>query len=248
MAVLVVNDLRAGVGGKEILTGISVKVGGGEVHVIMGPNGSGKSTLANVIAGHPDYQVFGGGVAIQDGKTTVDLLSLSPDDRAKEGIFLSFQNPVAIEGVSVFDLLKTTLKMKKGKDAVSIVEFYKTMKETAGRLGLTEDFLKRSLNDGFSGGEKKKAETMQLLLIKPKFAILDELDTGLDVGAIKVVARGIMTAVEEGMGVLIITHNSRLLRYIKPTKIHVMKQGKIVQSGGEGLVTLIENGGYEKVA
>ncbi len=244
MRKFIVDQLRVSVEGKEILSGVNLEVVGGEVHVVMGPNGSGKSTLAYALMGHPKYVVDGGGVWIQDGKKKIDILKLQSNARAKEGLFLGFQNPIAIPGVSVFNLLKTTRREK----LVSIVEFYENLKKQAKSLGISEEFLKRSVNDGFSGGERKKMETLQLMALAPKFAILDEPDTGLDVDALKIVAKGVAESAKKGTGILLITHYTRILDYLKPSRVSVLKEGRVVRSGGLAVAKEVESRGYEGIA
>lgn len=247
MANLSVRGLSGAVGEKVILRGIDLEVKSGMVHVVMGPNGSGKSTLANVLMGHPGYKVTQGTVRLTDGRKKVDLLKLSPDGRAKAGLFLSFQNPVAIPGVSVFNLLKTSWSAVKSGKSVSIVEFYEELKRQAKSLGIAEELLKRSVNDGFSGGERKKMETLQLLALAPKIAILDEPDTGLDVDALKTVARGVAGAAKRGTGILLITHHTRILDFLKPERVSILKDGIIVKSGGFAVAKEVEARGYQEL-
>lgn len=260
-----VKGLRVAVGEKEVLSGIDLVVEAGRVHAVMGPNGSGKSTLAHVLMGDPVYKATAGTVVLAEGKKRVDLLGLEPDERAKLGVFLSFQNPVAIPGVSVFNLLRMgrsgsnrnrnrNRKSKRmnvsgvGGEMESVLDFYNEMKKTAGRLGIGEEFLKRSINDGFSGGERKKVEVLQMLILKPKFVLLDELDTGLDVDALKMVARAVKRVVKMGAGVMLITHYTRILKYLKPDFVHVIKDGKIVSSGSYSVAKEVERHGYESIA
>lgn len=247
---LLVQDLKVVVEEKEVLRGVDLEVEEGQVHVVMGPNGSGKSTLAYAILGHPDYKITGGKIEVVSGKKKMDILTMDPDERAKQGLFLGFQNPVAIPGVSIFELLKTSREhaLKNGKKQESIVEFYDRVKREADHLGVGEEFLKRSVNDGFSGGEKKKAETLQMMVIAPKFAILDEPDTGLDVDALKVVAKGVAESAKRGSGMLLITHYTRILNYLKPSRVSVLKNGKIVTSGGFEVAKEVEKYGYESIS
>ncbi len=244
---LEIKNLRVNAGTKEILAGVNLTINSGRVQVLMGPNGGGKSTLAMAVTGAPGYRIMGGEIILKEGKKSINILKLPTEKRAKAGIFMSFQNPVAIPGVSVFELLRLALRSKHGRTLANFVEFFEQIKNSAESLGLREEFLKRSINEGFSGGERKKAETLQLLTIKPKIAILDELDTGLDLEALKMVAKGVNLAAREGAGILMITHNPRVLEYIKPEKIFVLAGGVITRSGGEELVGEIEEKGYEKV-
>ena len=236
-----------GEAGKEILKGLNLNVNQGEIHAIMGPNGSGKSSLSLVLMGHPRYQITAGSIKI-DGQ---DLASLTPDKRAKLGLFLAMQYPVAVPGVSVFNLLRSA---NKNLDAqkVSALEFQKIVKKEMKNLKIDEKFLTRSINDGFSGGEKKKAEILQLSILKPKYAILDEADSGLDVDALKIIALAIKQQVSgvmrhEAPGILLITHYQRILKYVKPDFVHILVDGKIVKSGDSRLAEEIEEAGYEKV-
>lgn len=254
-----VKELRVSIGGKEVLGGIDLVIGTGEVHAVMGPNGSGKSTLAHILMGDPAYKVTMGTVSLLRDRERVDILKLGPDERARAGIFLSFQNPVAIPGVSVFNLLRLGVgginrgeskrKTVNGVNGqiVSVLDFYNEVKKTAVGLGIGEEFLKRSINDGFSGGERKKMEVLQMLVLKPKFALLDEPDTGLDVDALKVVAKGVKQAVKMGTGVMLITHYTRILKYIRPDFVHVIKDGKIVKSGSYSIAKEVEKNGYEPI-
>ena len=234
-----VDNLKAAVEDNKILRGISLKIKSGEVHVVMGPNGSGKSTLAAVLMGHPSF-VVSGGVSI-DGE---NLLEMSPDERAKKGLFLAFQYPVGVPGVSVQKFLWSAYKALNPNTKRSVLDFRKEMKELSSLINIDEGLLKRSINEGFSGGEKKKVEVLQLLMLKPKIGVLDEVDSGLDIDAIKMVAGGINKAVSKGVGVVLITHYQRILKYINPDFVHVMEDGKIVKSGGEELVEEIEKSGY----
>ena len=258
---LVISNLRASVEGKEILHGVSLTVRSGEVHAVMGPNGSGKSTLASVLLGHPAYQSKG---KIVLDKTNVEVLPT--EERAKAGLFLAFQSPVAIPGVTVMNLLRSAYELqnqKKGAPKVptvqnpvlarrfqvggiSIVEFTDRVKRHAKTLNLSEDLLMRSIHEGFSGGEKKKIEMLQALILPAKFAIFDEIDTGLDVDALKAVSKGIETLRKQGVGVLIITHYQRILRYVKPDVVHILLEGKIVDRGEGKLARKIEQHGYSR--
>ncbi|MGI0100729.1 MAG: Fe-S cluster assembly ATPase SufC [Candidatus Micrarchaeaceae archaeon] len=239
--ILEIRDLHVSVEGKEIIKGLSLKMKQGETHVIMGPNGSGKSTLARTIMGHPKSIVTKGDVLI-DGKS---VLGLTTDKRAKLGLFLQFQNPVEVEGVGFINFLHLA-KQSSGENAVSTKEFMKEIKGNISELRMGEDFLGRSLNQGFSGGEKKKAEVLQLSVLKPKIAILDEPDSGLDIDAIKVVSGAINKLSDGGeLGLLVITHYRRILEFIKPQFVHVMVDGKIVEDGDHGLIDKLEEHGYD---
>lgn len=241
---LTITNLRAAIDGKEILKGISLTVGPGEVHAIMGPNGSGKSTLAYALLAGPNY-VTKGNIAI--GKKS--LTKLSSEDRAKAGLFLAFQTPIAIPGVSVVNLLRTavgnTQKITKNPGLlVPIGDFMKKIREYAKFLHIEETFLTRGIHDGFSGGEKKKIEMLQALMLSPKFAVFDEIDTGLDVDALRLVASGIERLAKTGTGVIVITHYQRILKFVKPDVIHVLMSGKIVKTGKAALAKQIEDHGY----
>jgi Fe-S cluster assembly ATP-binding protein len=227
---------------REILRGVDLTVAAGETHAIMGPNGSGKSTLAYAIAGHPKYTVTSGSVLL-DGE---DLLAMSVDARARAGLFLAMQYPVEVPGVSVSNFLRTAMTAVRG-EAPKLRDFVKELKSAMSSLSIDPAFAERNVNEGFSGGEKKRHEILQLELLNPKIAILDETDSGLDVDALKVVAEGVnrFRAVE-GHGVLLITHYTRILRYVRPDFVHVFVAGRIVQEGGPELAELLENEGYEK--
>jgi Fe-S cluster assembly ATP-binding protein len=240
---LKIKDLRAGIEGKEILKGISLEVKPGEVHAIMGLNGSGKSTLASVLAGREGYEVTGGTVDFL-GK---DLLELDPEIRAREGLFLGFQYPVELPGVLSSYFMRTALnahREHKGLPALGVREFSALMKEKAQLLELSEDLLKRAVNEGFSGGEKKRNEILQMAILEPKLAILDETDSGLDIDALQIVAKGVNTLRSKENSVLVITHYQRLLEFIVPDYVHVLLDGKIVKSGGKELALQLEERGY----
>ncbi len=260
---LIVLNLHASVEGKQILNGISLTVRPAEVHAIMGPNGSGKSTLAYALMGHPGYLVEGPSSAKKSqvllGKK--NLLDVSPEERAKAGLFLAFQSPIAIPGVSVVNLLRTSyqalhtgpvaanvqnpvLARRWTASGMTLPEFMKMVKEYASALKISDEFLARGIHDGFSGGEKKKVEMLQALVLSPKYAIFDEIDTGLDVDALKVVATGISMLKKHGTGVIVITHYQRILKYIAPDVVHILVHGKIVQTGGPDLARQIEDDGY----
>ena len=245
MSLLEIKDLHVSVAGKEILKGITLTVGAGEVHAIMGPNGTGKSTLSNVIAGREGYEVTGGTVRF-DGK---DIFPMSADERARAGIFLAFQYPVEIPGVSTSAFLKTALNAKRraeGKSEIDAMEFLKLVKAKTKQLSMAEDMIKRPLNVGFSGGEKKRAEVLQMTLLEPKLAILDETDSGLDIDALKIVSDGVNSLRAPTRGFLVITHYQRLLDYIVPDFVHVLAGGKVVASGGKELAKELEATGYAK--
>jgi Fe-S cluster assembly ATP-binding protein len=238
---LEVKDLHVSMEGKEIIKGLNLSIKQGEIHVIMGPNGSGKSTLARTIMGHPKSVVTKGDILV-DGKS---ILELTADKRSKLGLFLQFQNPVEVEGVGFINFLHLA-RQASAEGAVSTKEFMTEIKGNIGELKMGEDFLSRSLNQGFSGGEKKKAEILQLSVLKPKIAMLDEPDSGLDIDAIKIVSSSVNKISEkDNVGLLIITHYSRILSYIKPKYVHVMVDGKIVEEGGQELIEKLEKGGYD---
>jgi Fe-S cluster assembly ATP-binding protein len=238
-----VANLRAKIDGKEILKGLNIEVKPGEVHAIMGPNGSGKSTLSNVLAGRDNYEATDGTVMFE-GK---DLLSLVPEDRAREGIFLAFQYPVEIPGVSNLEFLKTSLEClhaHQNEPLLSAVEFMKLAREKCRLVDLDTEFLKRGVNEGFSGGEKKRNEIMQMLMLEPKLCLLDETDSGLDIDALKVVADGINQLRSPERSFILITHYQRLLDYVQPDFVHVLADGKIIKSGGSELALELEEKGY----
>lgn len=239
---LKIENLKVEIEGKEILKGISLEVKKGEIVALMGPNGSGKTSLAFAAMGHPDYKITNGKIIVNNQDVTV----LSPDKRAKAGLFLSFQHPAEIPGVSVTSFLRAALKSAKGKD-VNVLEFYRYLKEKMKTLNINEEFAKRSLNEGFSGGEKKKMEMLQLSVLEPDFAILDESDSGLDSSALKLVSEAINNVVKEKKtGILLITHYLKFFKYLNPNKVLVMKEGKIVDQGGHELAEEIEKNGYKK--
>lgn len=237
-----IKNLSVSVEGKEIIQNFNLDIKPGEVHAIMGKNGSGKTTLSMALMGHPSYDVTSGSVKL-DGE---DITDLDTEEKAKKGLFLGMQHPVAIPGVSVGNFLRTALKNLAG-ETVPAVEIRKRIKAEAEKMKIPPEFLSRSLNDGFSGGEKKKLETLQLALIQPKFAIMDETDSGLDIDALKSVAEKIHSLRSPSRGFLIITHYQRILNHIKPDFVHVMIQGKIVKSGGPELALELEEKGYEGV-
>ena len=238
-----IENLKASINEKDILKGINLEIPSGEVHVIMGRNGSGKSTLANVVAGNEIYEVDSGNISMEN----TDITEMSIENRALEGIFLCFQYPVAIPGVSMAYFLRSALNAHRkyqGKEEMDALEFLNKAKAILSELSLDDSFLKRSINDGFSGGEKKKSEILQLLTINPKLAVLDETDSGLDVDALRTVAKGVNKFKDKNNSVLIITHYQRLLDYIKPDVVHLMIDGKIVKSGDMSLVEKVEKDGY----
>jgi Fe-S cluster assembly ATP-binding protein len=239
-ATLEIEGLRASVEGKEILRGIDLTVRQGEVHALMGPNGSGKSTLANVLMGRPGYQVTGGTIRFKGQ----DITALKPDQRAQLGLFLAFQYPTEIPGVSVVNFLRSAYKAVKGEQ-ISALAFRKRLKEKMALLSVEDQMVARYVNQGFSGGEKKKNEVLQLAVLEPDIAILDETDSGLDIDSLKAVAEGIQQLVGPALGVLLITHYQRILNYVTPDQIHVMMEGRIVLSGGPELASKLEQQGYE---
>lgn len=244
---LEIKNLHAGVEGREILKGLSLAIGAGEVHAVMGPNGSGKSTLAAILAGREGYNVTQGEV-LYNG---VDLLEMDPEERAREGVFLAFQYPVEIPGVNSTYFLKAALneiRKHKGEPELDAMEFLSLVKEKMKVLALREDFLKRSVNAGFSGGEKKRNEIFQMAVLEPKLAILDETDSGLDIDALKTVAEGVNRLRRPDNAQLVITHYQRLLNYIVPDFVHVLYDGRIVRSGGKELALELEEKGYDWIA
>ena len=241
-AMLEIRDLRAEVEGKEILKGIDLTVRQGETHALMGPNGSGKSTLSNIIMGRPGYVLTGGDVIFKGEKIT----GLTTDERAKRGLFLALQYPTEVPGVSVVNFLRTAYQAVKGEQ-VSALAFRKHMKTQMDRLGVEDAMVNRYVNQGFSGGEKKRNEILQLAVLEPRVAILDETDSGLDIDSLKLVATGVDELVGPDLGVLIITHYQRMLNYIEPDHVHVMIGGRIVKSGGAELAHELEEKGYEGI-
>ncbi len=243
MADLEIRDLHVSIDGNEILKGITLNVNKGEIHAIMGPNGSGKSTLAYAIMGHPKYVVTKGSILFE-GK---DLTAAKPNERARAGLFLSFQYPAEIGGVTVSNFLRVALNSIRGKgNELPVAEFIRKLREDMAMLKMEESFTKRYLNEGFSGGEKKRAEILQLAMLQPKMALLDETDSGLDIDALKIVSEGINTVKGKNpdMGVLLITHYQRILNYIKPDFVHVLAKGRIIKSGGKDLSQKLEAEGY----
>ena len=243
MSLLRVDDLRVDVKDKPILKGLSLEVASGEVHAVMGPNGSGKSTLANVLAGRPGYVVTGGAMTFADA----DIDPLPPEERAHLGLFLAFQYPVEIPGVSNMEFLKAAADARakrNGEEPPAAVDFMKRTRTVAGSLGLSADFLRRGVNEGFSGGEKKRNEILQMLLLAPRLAVLDETDSGLDIDALKVVADGINAFRAADNAVLLVTHYQRLLNHVVPDRVHVLSEGRIVRSGDRSLALELEEKGY----
>lgn len=244
MSILVINDLHASIEDMEILKGISLTVNPGEVHAIMGPNGSGKSTLASVLAGKDTYQVTQGSVSLE-GK---DLLEMAPEERAREGVFLAFQYPVEIPGVSTTNFLKTAVNEKRkaqGQPPLDAVQFMKMMKEKMKMVDIDQSLLSRSLNEGFSGGEKKRNEIFQMAMLEPKLSIMDETDSGLDIDALRLVSNGVNKLRNKDNAFIVITHYQRLLDYIVPDFVHVMYNGRLVKAGGKELALELEERGYD---
>ena len=241
---LKVENLKASIEGKSILNGVNLSVKAGEVHAIMGPNGSGKSTLASVLAGREDYEVTEGSISFLNR----DLLEMAPEERAREGLFLAFQYPVEIPGVTTTNFLKTAvnqIREHQGQEALDAVTFLKLIKEKMKLVKIDSSLLSRSLNDGFSGGEKKRNEIFQMAVLEPKLAILDETDSGLDIDALRIVANGVNTLKNKNNAIVVVTHYQRLLEYIIPDYVHVLYNGKIVKSGSKELALELEEKGYD---
>ena len=236
------RNIHVEVEGKEVVKGVSLTIGPGEIHAIMGPNGSGKSSLSNALMGHPSYQITQG-EAFLDGK---DILGMSADERSRAGLYLAFQYPLAIPGVTVANFMRAALQAHRGKDA-GMSDFRKLFKAEMKALSVDESFATRYLNDGFSGGEKKRVEILQMSVLNPRMALLDETDSGLDIDALKVVSEGINRFHSDRNGLLLVTHYQRLLNYVKPHHVHVMMQGKLVKSGGPELALKLEELGYDWV-
>ncbi|MCG7436888.1 Fe-S cluster assembly ATPase SufC [Lysinibacillus sp. FSL M8-0216] len=242
MSTLVIKDLHVAIDGKEILKGVNLTINTNEIHAIMGPNGTGKSTLASAIMGHPKYEVTSGTVEL-DGE---DVLEMEVDERAQAGLFLAMQYPSEIAGVTNADFLRSAINARREEgDEISLMKFIRELDKSMEFLEMNEDMAQRYLNEGFSGGEKKRNEILQLMMIKPTIAILDEIDSGLDIDALKVVSKGINAMRGEGFGCLMITHYQRLLNYITPDHVHVMMQGRVVKSGGAELAQRLEAEGYD---
>ncbi len=246
MADFEIRDLRVAVEGREILKGVSLDIDKGEVHAVMGPNGSGKSTLSHALMGHPGYEVTGGEVRFKGQ----NLLELEPDQRARLGVYLALQYPTVVPGVTMANFLRTALNAKRGYDgkdkskAVTPKEFRALMKDTMSTLRMDDSFLSRYINDGFSGGEKKRAEILQMAVLKPEIAILDETDSGLDIDSIRYVSEAVNSMLGPELGVLIITHYTRILEHIKPDFVHVLVRGQLVRSGGPEIAAQLEQTGY----
>jgi Fe-S cluster assembly ATP-binding protein len=244
MADLEIRNLHASAGDKEILKGVDLSVSKGQIHALMGPNGSGKSTLANVIMGHPNIEVTEGSIVFQGD----DITEADPDERARAGLFMAFQYPVAVPGVTITKYLRTVInahRQAKGQDPIPLKEFRLTVEEAMKLTNVPKEFASRYLNDGFSGGEKKRLEMLQLALQKPSVAVLDETDSGLDIDALRIVANAVNSVAQQSeMGVLIITHYQRILHLVQPDFVHVLYQGRIVKEGGPELVTQLEAEGY----
>jgi Fe-S cluster assembly ATP-binding protein len=243
---LEIENLHVSTGGTEILRGLSLKIDAGEVHAIMGPNGSGKSTLAQVIAGHEDYVVSAGTVTYKG----MNLLELSPEERAREGIFLGFQYPVEIPGVNNAYLLKAAMNARRKHDGlpeIDAFEFLKLAKEKMVLLGMNPKFLNRGVNEGFSGGEKKRNEILQMAMLEPSLSILDETDSGLDIDALRAVAEGVNAQRDPERAIVLVTHYQRLLDYVEPDRVHVLSEGRIVRSGDKSLAVELEEKGYDWV-
>jgi Fe-S cluster assembly ATP-binding protein len=239
---LKIEDLQVEIGGQEIVKGLNLEVGEGEIHAIMGPNGSGKSTLANVLMGHPRYEVTGGSITFQGE----DIFELEPDERAKLGMFLAFQYPSEVPGVSVANFLRTAVNSVR-EEELSPMEMYRLLQEKMSIMQMDPKFAERYLNEGFSGGEKKRNEILQMLMLDPKLAIMDETDSGLDIDALQVVAKGVNEMKGPEFSAVIITHYQRILRYIEPDRVHVMLDGRLVTSGGKELADDLEEKGYDWV-
>lgn len=237
---LELDDVHIAIDGKEIVKGVSLTVSQGEIHALMGPNGSGKSTLANTIMGHPKYRVTGGDIRFR-GES---ILKLPPDERAKRGLFLSFQYPTAIPGVTMVNFLRRAVNAVRGED-MPIRDFTKLLTDKMALLKVDREFARRYVNEGFSGGEKKKAEILQMGVLQPKLAMLDETDSGLDVDALRIVAEGVNAVAGPDLGILIITHYQRILDYVKPNFVHILADGRLVRSGGPELAQEIETRGYD---
>ncbi len=242
MSSLIINDLHVSIGEKEIIRGLTLEVPKGEVHAIMGPNGSGKSTLSKAIGGHPDYTVTKGEVLL-DGE---NILGMEPDERSRKGLFLAFQYPMEIPGVSNANFLRAALqaRLPEGEE-LEATDYYAQLYAEMDKLEMARTFTSRSVNEGFSGGEKKRNEILQMAMLKPKYAVLDETDSGLDIDALRIVSAGVNAQRGPNLGALVITHYQRLLEYIVPDHVHVMVQGRIVQSGGKELALELEEKGYE---
>jgi len=242
MSSIVIQNLHVSINNNEIIRGLNLEISKGEVHAIMGPNGSGKSTLAKVLAGHPDYTVTGGDILL-DGES---ILEVEPDERSRKGLFLAFQYPMEIPGVSNANFLRAAVQARLPEGGeLDVTEFYQRLYEKMDLLEIRREFTARSVNEGFSGGEKKRNEILQMAILEPSYAVLDETDSGLDIDALKVVSSGVNKLRGPEVGILLITHYQRLLNYIVPDFVHVMSQGRIVRSGGKGLALELESKGYD---
>ena len=245
MSLLKITGLRAGIGDKEILKGIDLEIGPGEIHAVMGPNGAGKSTLSAVLTGKPDYEVTAGTIEFM-GR---NLLEMKPEERAWAGLFMSFQYPIEIPGVSITNFMKTAINSKRKSEGLEPIkggDFLKLMKEKMALVQMKPEFAKREVNVGFSGGEKKRNEIFQMAMLDPMLAILDETDSGLDVDALKIVADGVNALHTPEKSAIVITHYQKLLEYVKPDRVHILKDGKIVAEGGRELIDKIESDGFEQ--
>jgi len=235
-----IQDLQVSIEDRQILKGVNLVIRKGEVHALMGPNGSGKSTLANAILGHPKYTVTGGKILMKGE----DILEMETDERARKGLFLAFQYPCEVPGVRQSNFLRLACNARLGRE-MDVTDFYSKLEEKMKVLDIDEKFMKRYLNEGFSGGEKKRNEILQMMMLEPEFAVMDETDSGLDIDALKVVSRGVNELRGPGLGILIITHYERILRYINPDYVHILVDGKIVKSGGSDLAAHLEEHGYD---
>ena len=236
------KDIHVAVEGKEVVSGVSLSIKPGEIHAIMGPNGSGKSSLSNALMGHPNYAITGGEARLNGS----DILEMTPDERSRAGLFLAFQYPLAIPGVTVANFLRAALKSHRGKDA-DMSDFRRLLKKEMDALSIDHSFATRYLNDGFSGGEKKRVEILQQAILQPRMALLDETDSGLDIDALKTVAEGINRFHSDGNGILLVTHYQRLLNYVKPDHVHVLMNCRFAKSGGPELALKLEESGYDWV-
>jgi Fe-S cluster assembly ATP-binding protein len=241
---LKISNLKAGLPDKSILQGITLEVPDGEIHALMGPNGSGKSTLANVLAGHPQYEVTGGEFSMG----SFNLADMEAYERARAGLFLAFQYPVEVPGITVGKFLKRAVELRRGEEGrFDVTGYIRELRAAMDFMGIDQKFINRYLNEGFSGGEKKRMEVLQMLMLKPGFAVLDETDSGLDIDALQIVAKGVNRLRGSGFGALVITHYQRILDHVKPDKVHVMVNGRIVLSGGPEIVDQLEAKGYDWV-
>ena len=240
---IVVKDLHASIEGKPILNGVNLEMNSGEIHALMGPNGSGKSTLTNIVFGHPSYEVTGGSIEV-DGQ---EILEMETDERAQLGLFMAFQYPVEIPGVTVGRFLKRAAEIRAGEEEMKAKEFIRNLRDSMDFMEIDQQFINRYLNEGFSGGEKKRMEILQMLMLRPTFAVMDETDSGLDIDALKIVAKGVNHLRGDDFGALIITHYQRILQHVKPDVVHIMYKGRVVTSGDEDLAHTLEAEGYDWV-